>query len=214
MARRDYGKIVYAIWATLVIAILASVVLGRWSMVFVALGTLLVSISPEVITRRMHIALPWPFFTGIVVFIFASLFLGEALDFYNRYWWWDVVLHTTSAIGFGMMGFVFVFALFEGDRYAAPPWALGLFGMCIAITLGVLWEIFEYFMDQTFGLNMQKSGLPDTMWDLIVDTIGSAVGGFSGSAFLKGREKGGLGGLVMEFIRLNRRYFKKFRRQK
>ncbi len=213
MASRDYGIIAYMIWVTLVVAFVAAMVLGRWSMAFVALATLIVSLSPVYIVKWFEIDLPWPFFTGIVIFIFASLFLGEELDFYGRYWWWDVVLHAMSAIGFGLVGFTIIFALFEGDRYAAPPWALGLFSMCFAIALGVIWEIFEYAMDQTFGTNMQKSGLQDTMWDLIVDTGGAALGGFSGTAFLKGREMGGLPGLTAEFVERNRRFFKKFRRR-
>lgn len=55
--------------------------------------------------------------------------------------------------------------------------------------MGVVWEIFEFTMDQLFDLNMQKSGLVDTMWDLIVDTVGSGVVALMGLAFLQtGRE--------------------------
>ena len=118
-------------------------------------------------------------------------------------------MHGFSAIGFGLVGFIFAFALFEGDRYAAPAWAITFISICFAIAIGVVWEIFEYFMDQSFGLNMQKSGLHDTMWDLIADLIGGTIGAFSGYGYLKGREKGGLPKLIAEFIRLNRSIFKK-----
>ncbi len=67
-------------------------------------------------------------------------------------------------------------------------------------------------MDQLFGLNMQKSGLIDTMWDLIVDTGGASLGAFAGFLFLKGRQLGGLTGVLQEFTQKNRKWFRKLRR--
>ena len=144
------------------------------------------------------------------MFIFGTLFLGEVFNFYERYWWWDVVLHGASAIGFGLVGFIFVFAMFEGDRYAAPSWAIALISMCFAMTIGAVWEIFEFTMDQLFGMTMQKSGLVDTMWDLIVDAIGGSIGALAGYGFLKGRSRSGLPGLIGDFVRRNSRIFGKF----
>jgi hypothetical protein len=73
--------------------------------------------------------------------------------------------------------------------------------------IGVVWEIFEFAMDQTFGLNMQKSGLMDTMEDLIVDCIGAAVGCSVGFVYLKGFKGGPLSATVREFVRKNGRLF-------
>jgi len=47
-------------------------------------------------------------------------------------------------------------------------------------SIGALWEVFEFGMDQIFGMNMQKSGLVDTMGDLIVDAIGAGLAAMSG----------------------------------
>ncbi len=209
--RPDYLHIVTILRISLAVAALGALPLERWDMFGVALSALVISILPDVIAAWMGIRLPWPFVAGIVVFVVASLFLGEVFDFYERYWWWDLALHTTSAIGFGLVGFVFIFALFEGDRYAAPPWAIGFISMCLAMAIGVLWEIFEFTMDSLFGLNMQKSGLQDTMWDLIVGTFGAIIAGSAGAAYLKGRERGWLTGLIDQFVRLNERIYRKIR---
>ena len=75
----------------------------------------------------------------------GSIFMGEAFDFYERVWWWDIGLHGLSAISFGLIGFLFVFMLFEGDRYAAPAMALGVLSFACAVTIGTLWEVFEFF---------------------------------------------------------------------
>lgn len=201
--------IVYLIWAILAVALVISLFSARYSLAFVALVTMALSLAPVFFADRFDIQLPVHFFAGIVLFIFGTVFLGEAFGFYEKYWWWDVLLHGGSAMGFGLIGFIFVFILFEGDKYAAPHWALGLIAFCIAITIGAVWEIFEFAMDQVFGLTMQKSGLIDTMWDLIVDVFGAGIGAMAGLAYLKGRSRHGLPGMISEFVAKNRRFFRR-----
>ncbi|MCW3782291.1 hypothetical protein [Defluviimonas salinarum] len=209
---RRQPLIVQAIWTVLAVACLAALVTGRWYLAFVSVATIVLSLLPVLFQGRFGIRLPVRFFVWIVVFVFATIFLGEAFDFYNWIWWWDIVLHGVSAVALGLVGFLFVFMLFEGDRYAAPVWAVAFVSFCFALSVGAMWEVFEFAMDQVFGLNMQKSGLVDTMWDLIVDMIGAAIGAFAGFLHLKGIELGGLTGVLQEFIQKNRRFFRKFRR--
>jgi hypothetical protein len=140
------------------------------------------------------------------------VFLGEVHNFYERFWWWDTMMHGGSAIGFGLIGFILVFMMFQGDRFAAPPLAVAFFAFCFALSIGTLWEVFEFAMDHFFGLNMQKSGLVDTMSDLIVDAVGALIGAGAGFGYLKGRAKGGLSSLLDEFVRTNPRLFRRFRK--
>ncbi len=194
---------VLLIWASLAVAFVVALIDRRWPLAFIAVLTFGLTLMPMVLVRRAGIRLPVSFTTGIVAFIYGTIFLGETFDFYNRYWWWDILLHGGSALGFGMVGFLFAFVMFEDEKYSAPPWALGFIGFTIAVTIGAVWEIFEYAMDQTFGTNMQKSGLPDTMGDLIVDVIGGSIGGLAGFLWLKGRELGGLAGVIGDFVAKN-----------
>ncbi|MEZ5887190.1 MAG: hypothetical protein R3D56_09955 [Paracoccaceae bacterium] len=211
---RSQSYLAQIVRAVLILAVLAALVTGRWSLAFVSLAAYVLTLLPELAGRRFGIRLPLRFVGAIALFVFATIFLGEALDFYNRLWWWDIALHGGSAVGFGLVGFLFVFMLFEGDRYAAPAWAVAFTGFCLAVTIGTLWEIFEFGMDQLFGFNMQKSGLVDTMWDLILDTVGASLGAFAGFLYLKGRSLGGLTEALAEFVRANRRLFRKaFRRR-
>lgn len=215
MTLRGQGIIVYAIWAFLVIAAVAALVLQRWAIGFVALATLGASMVPTMVAQRYEIRLPLPFVSFVVLFLFSTLFLGEVLDFYERYWWWDIVLHGLSAMGFGLIGFLFIFYLFEGDRYAAPAWAVAFFSWCFAMTIGTVWELFEFSVDAVFGTNMLKSGLPDTMGDLFVNLIGGAIGALSGFLFLVGQVRGGLfAWLIADFVRLNRGLFSRMNRRR
>lgn len=195
------------IWGLLAIFTLDALFQRNWPLAFVALITLLLSMAPLFMARRANLFIPPSFIAAIVVFVGGTLVLGEVFDFYNRFWWWDLVMHGGSAIGFGLIGFVLVFMMFQGDRYAAPPFAVAFFAFCFALAIGAVWEIFEFGMDQIFGLNMQKSGLMDTMWDMIMNLVGAIIGASSGYAYLKWRSKGGLMGPIHDFVRRNPRFF-------
>ncbi|WP_137110986.1 hypothetical protein [Rhodobacter sp. SY28-1] len=176
--------------------------------VFISLAALALTLLPGLLASRVGLRLPPSFLAAIALFVLATLYLGEVYDFYNRFWWWDLVLHFGSAMGFGILGFLLIFMLFQGDRYAAPPWALGVLSFCVALAVGTLWEIFEYAMDTLFGFNMMKSGLPDTMGDLMVDAVGAALAAGAGVVYLLGRA-GRLGAPFDLFIETNRARFRK-----
>lgn len=181
---------------------------GVWPAVFVTLAALALTVLPGLLASRMGLRLPPSFLAAIALFVLATLYLGEVYDFYDRFWWWDLALHFGSAMGFGILGFLLIFMLFQGDRYAAPPWAVGVLSFCLAMTAGVLWEIFEYAMDTFFGFNMMKSGLPDTMGDFIVNTLGAALAALAGVIYLLDRA-GRLGAPFDLFIETNRARFRK-----
>lgn len=197
------------IWTLLLAGVLIALVFAQWSLAFVSLATLVLALVPPMLASRWSLKLPLPFLLATTLFIFASVFLGEALEFYDRFWWWDIALHAFSSIGFGLLGFLFVFMLFEGDRFAAPPSAVAFITFCMAMTIGSIWEIFEFLMDQSFGLNMQKSGLLDTMGDLIINGLGGAVASLTGYLYLKRDSAGYLGHGLTQFITLNKRLYQK-----
>lgn len=187
---------------------------GVWPAVFVTCAALVLTVLPGLLANRVGLRLPQSFLAAIGLFVLATLYLGEVRDFYDRFWWWDLVLNFGSAMGFGILGFLLVFMLFQGDRFAAPPWALGVLSFCLAVTVGALWEVFEFAMDGLFGFNMMKSGLPDTMGDLMVDAVGAALAALAGVVYLLGRA-GRLGVPFDLFIETNRTRFRKvFARKK
>lgn len=203
-----------AIRALLAFEAAVALLRGVWPAVFVTLAALALTVLPGFLAGRVGLRLPQSFLAAIALFVLATLYLGEVQDFYNRFWWWDLALHFGSAMGFGILGFLLVFMLFQGDRYAAPPWALGVLSFCLAMTVGALWEVFEHAMDTLFGFNMMKSGLPDTMGDLMVDAVGAALAALAGVVYLLGRA-GRLGAPFDLFIETNRARFRKvFARRK
>ena len=210
---RSQSRIILVLWGGLLTACLVALSAGLWELAFVAFVTLLLSIAPLALASRYSINVPVPFLVATTLFVGGSIFMGEAFDFYERVWWWDIALHASSAVGFGLIGFLFVFMLFEGDRFAAPPAAIAFLSFCLAVTVGSIWEIFEYAMDTAFGLNMQKSGLDDTMGDLIVNGIGALVGAVSGFFYLRGREGHLFAPLIRQFVDSNRNLYRRIKKK-
>lgn len=205
----NQSLVVYVIWSLLLGGGAFAIYEQQWEMLFVTILTFALTFVPLQFERFYHVKIPVFFTSAIIVFTYSALFLGEIGNFYERVWWWDIFLHGGAAIGFGLIGFIIILILFRGNKYAAPPIALAWFAFCYAMTIGVLWEIFEFGMDELFGLNMQKSGLSDTMFDLIVDTLGALVGAAAGFFYLKGRWFGGLAGMINEFVETNQELFGK-----
>ncbi|WP_093116692.1 hypothetical protein [Salinihabitans flavidus] len=212
MKLSDQAYLTLAIWGVTAIAFFVAVYEAQWNLAFVALATLALGVIPTLLAEYVRIVVPRAFQAAIALFVFATLLLGEVYGFYDRFWWWDILMHGGSAIGFGLIGFLVVFTMFQGDRYTAPHWALAFFGFCFAVAIGSIWEIFEFAMDQIFGFNMQRSGLMDTMLDMIVNVCGATLGALAGFFYLKGRDKSGLSAAIADFVARNPRLFGRAKR--
>ena len=140
-------------------------------LVFLALSILVLTFIPSFIKRNYKITLPIELEFLVVIFISFSLFLGEVHGYYTKFWWWDVMLHSVSSVVFSFIGFLIVYLLYLQKKVRMKPAFVALFSFCFAVAIGTLWEIIEFGLDYAFGWAMQKSGLIDTMWDLIVDAI-------------------------------------------
>lgn len=192
------------------VGVILAIFQGRWLPAITTLGIMILTLLPLLLRRRFRVIIPPEFEVLAVIFIYASLFLGEVHGYYIRYWWWDALLHTGSGFLLGLMGFLLVHILNEMENVSVhmKPGFVALFSFMFAVGMGAIWEIFEFFMDQTFGLNMQKSGLIDTMWDLIVDCAGALVISLLGWTYLKkGESKSFLERWISAFIDANPRFF-------
>ena len=165
-------------------AIISSVITASWMNFFLSILAFILSIIPEFIEKKKQIDMPDIFEIIFLVFIYSSIFLGEVQQFYSIFWWWDLFLHTLSGFTLGIIGFLILYMLYQDKKFKASPILIVIFGFSFAVAIGSIWEIFEFTMDSILGFNMQKSGLIDTMSDLIVDAIGAAVAAFVGYFYL------------------------------
>ncbi len=144
---------------------------------------------PSFLYKKFHVTIPSNTIIAYLIFLYAAIVLGEVRSFYYRFEHWDTVLHAFSAGMLGSLGFDVVNFLNKSDtvKLQLSPFFVALFAFCFAISIGVLWEIYEFSFDGILGLNMQKFrledgtdligrlALQDTMDDLIIDCIGALV---------------------------------------
>ncbi len=203
-------KINFVITAILLLEIVFALFRTEWMVLFITTITLILTLSVQLVTKKTSsfIYIPEELQIATVLFIFATLFLGEIHGYYESFWWWDLVLHAGSAIVFGFIGFIILLVLQRGGRVEAKAFWLAIFSFSFAMAIGVVWEIFEFTADQLFDFNMQKSGLVDTMWDLIVNSLGALFASFFGFLYLKGEDKFSFAVLMSEFIKKNPRFFR------
>ncbi|MFA5677544.1 MAG: hypothetical protein WC953_03925 [Pseudomonas sp.] len=195
--------------------LVATLYKGLWTQGFLIVGIMIVTFVPLVLGRKYQFHIPAEFQILAVIFVFAALFLGEIYSYYERFWWWDIALHTSSGLLMGILGFLLVYLLNENDHVelTMTPRFVALFAFLFAVTVGALWEIFEFTMDSLFGMNMQKpmlgddSGLTDTMFDLVVDTIGALIISLLGWWYMVRGESYFVDKWIRKFIAKNPRLF-------
>lgn len=169
---------------SLVPALIGSVLAGNWQSAFLSAVTIAFILAPLPLQERTGIYVPRVFSFALALFVYATLFLGEANRFYYDVWWWDVMLHSGSAFAFGLIGLIVLMLSVSKQVIRAKPITLSVFAFSFALMIGVLWEIFEFAGDQLFNMDMQKDGLNDTMWDFIVNTVGALVAAVVGYFYL------------------------------
>ncbi len=185
---------------------------ARYQAAIEVLIILSVTFLPVALGNRFQVRIPHEIETLAVLFVYMSLFLGEVQGYYLRFWWWDLVLHAGSGFLLGIVGFLLVYVLNEKEDVELDLQAkfVAFFAFIFAMGMGAIWEIFEFTMDQMFGMNMQKSGLEDTMWDLIVDGLGAGIISVLGWGFLQTRRRDSfLEQWIDSFIEKNPRLFKR-----
>ena len=113
---------------------------------------------PNLIERTIRIDFP-PLLEAIIYcFIYAAEILGEINSFYTKIPLWDTILHTITGFLVAAMGFALVDLFNRSERFTfrLSPAFLAIVAFCFSMTVGVLWEFFEFGMDYYFGTDMQK----------------------------------------------------------
>ncbi|HBM79225.1 MAG TPA: hypothetical protein DD426_00060, partial [Clostridiaceae bacterium] len=171
----------------------------------------LLTYMPELFSQITHISLPSSFKLIVVLFIFAANYLGELHSYYNKIWWWDIFLHTSSGIFTAFAGFLIVY-IKENEQPQSSGLnflLIALFALSFAVLSGTLWEIYEFLMDKLFGLNMQRGSLTDTMTDLIADTSGGLLTSVNSYVYMKYCTKDLFKKMTDDFLKLNRNFYDK-----
>ena len=159
----------YVLRALVIVALVRQLMLGSYESAFFSVLTLTLLYVPSWIQVKLRIELPPPLEITILCFIFAAEILGEVNAYYERVPHWDTMLHTLNGFLAAAVGFSLIMLLNDDERltFDLSPFFLALVAFCFSMTIGVLWEFFEFSMDWFFGMDMQR--------DTVVHVIHSAA---------------------------------------
>ncbi len=181
--RRDYkkeikaNKAAFGVYVTLrllvITAMVFSCISGNYENLFYCILTLVLFAIPTFIENNFGIELPSALEIVILLFIFAAEILGEMGSYYTKVPYWDTMLHTINGFLCAAIGFALIDILNRNERikFKLSPVFLAVVAFCFSMTIGVLWEFFEFFCDAFLGMDMQK--------DFVISSITSTYLGES-----------------------------------
>ncbi len=158
----------YIVLRVIIIAVLVlSIINSKWENTMTCVLTLILLMIPSFIEHKMKIDLPNVMEVIMILFVFSANIMGEMAAFYERIPIWDTMLHTLNGFICAGVGFGLIDILNRNERIKInlSPLFVCLFSFCFSMTVGVVWEFFEFGMDMLFAKDMQK--------DTVITTINS-----------------------------------------
>lgn len=159
--------VVYAVLRVLVIVcMILQILRGNFENALLCLLSLFLLLVPFFIQKNFKITLPNTLEIIILLFIFSAEILGEIQNFYGIFPFWDTMLHTINGFLAAAVGFSLINLLNKNsEKFNLSPVYLCLVAFCFSMTIGVLWEFFEFASDKILSIDMQK--------DRVIDKISS-----------------------------------------
>ena len=173
--------VVFAVYLVLRLIVIASLVLAilrrEYESAFVCVLVLVLFMLPFFIQKNFGIRLPSTLEIIILLFIFAAEILGELQSYFIQYPYWDTMLHTTNGFLCAAVGFSLIDILNRDAKikFTLSPVYVALAAFCFSMTIGVLWEFFEFGMDRLFHMDMQKDTIVHTISSVMLDSTNSNI---------------------------------------
>ena len=146
---RNRTKVQMILTMLVIVSIIRQFFLGNYHNMFLGILTLILFMVPQFIDKKLGVTIPVGLETVILIFIFSAEILGEINAFYVKIPVWDTILHTTNGFLMAAIGFALIDLFNRSDRFSIKmsPYFVAFFAFCFSMTVGVLWEFFEFSMD-------------------------------------------------------------------
>lgn len=160
-----------------IIVMIAEIFNDNWNNVFLCVLTLVLFMIPVFVDKKLHITLPNTLEVIILLFIFAAEIMGEINEYYLHYPGWDDMLHTMNGFLMAAIGFSLIDILNQSERFSIKlsPLFVALVAFCFSMTVGVLWEFFEFGMDYFTHTDMQKDTILTSISSVMLNPAGRNV---------------------------------------
>lgn len=176
-ARKNRTKIQMILTLIVVFSVIRQFFLGNYHNMFLGILTLILFMVPQFLDKKLSVTIPVGLETVILIFIFSAEILGEINAFYVKIPIWDSILHTTNGFLMAAIGFALIDLFNRSKKFSIKmsPYFVAFFAFCFSMTVGVLWEFFEFSMDQFFGLDMQKDWIVTAINSVKLNPTGANV---------------------------------------
>ena len=167
---------IYLVLRGIVIAAMVLSILRRdYESFFFCVLTLALFMIPAFMEVSFRIELPTALEVIILLFIFAAEILGELQAYYIKFAYWDTMLHTVNGFLCAAVGFALVDVMNRSERFSMKlsPLYVAVGAFCFSMTVGVLWEFFEFGMDMIFHTDMQKDFIVHSISSVMLDPTAS-----------------------------------------
>nr|WP_243166136.1 hypothetical protein [Acetobacterium fimetarium] len=160
-----------------VVVLIAEVFNHNYNNVFLCVLTLLLFMIPSVLNKRLNIVLPGTLEIIVLLFIFGAEILGEINEYYLIFDRWDDMLHTINGFLCAAIGFSLIDILNRNEKvtFSLSPIFVASVAFCFSMTVGVVWEFFEFGMDMLFHTDMQKDTILSSISSVILNPTGANV---------------------------------------
>lgn len=147
---------------------------GDYYSVFLCGLTLVLFNIPYLVENWLRVDLPVVLESIILLFIFSAEILGEIGSFYTHIPWWDTMLHTLNGFLMAAIGFALIDILNNSPRFhiTMSPLFVAFVAFCFSMTVGVVWEFFEFFMDYFALTDMQKDRMVTDISSVLINPSG------------------------------------------
>lgn len=159
---------------TVAVMLLRNLWQGEYESAFICGLALVLFFLPAAMERYLRIDIPSVMEVMMLLFIFGAEILGELQNYYHQYPYWDTMLHTVNGFLCAAFGFSLVDILSRNrqEKFRLSPLYLSLVAFCFSMTVGVLWEFFEFGMDYFFRTDMQKDTVLTSIASVAVNPNG------------------------------------------
>ncbi len=170
--RKSVVEIILSVMVVLVLV--ARFLRADYYSVFLCLLTLLLFNIPAFVDKKLNISLPKELEIIILLFIFSAEILGEIGSFYTHIHWWDTMLHTVNGFLMAAIGFALIDILNNSPKFHfnLSPLFVAFVAFCFSMTVGVVWEFFEFSADMLTSTDMQKDWMMTEISSVMLNPSG------------------------------------------
>lgn len=165
----------------LLITCIVSIASKEWNTFFMSILAIVSIFLPFIVTyiaNKKKILLPSSFQLISLIFILLAQYFGEIKKFYSMFWWWDLFLHGIFGSYMVIIGLHLIQGIIikekETTKQRFTIFTL-IFAFCFSITLGTMWEMFEFIGDFIFKSRMVKGGITDTSTDILIKIFSAFI---------------------------------------